>query len=272
MAAAARRREPDPVTLDPVRPNAGLEAWYRRELDKTIEAMQRSVTYWLKAAYRANEPEVVDLAGDESPAKVLQREVQRLTRRWDKEFRRLAERIGPEFGRRNRRDSDNAFRAKFKAAGFTVRFQPTRAMNDVMQATVAENVSLIRSIPEQYMTQVEGLVMRSVQQGRDMGSLSEQLQERLGVTKRRAALIARDQNEKATSAFNRVRMMEIGVEEAIWMHSHGGKEPRPSHVAMNGKRFDPAKGMWDPDVGEWVQPGELINCRCVSRAVIEGFS
>ena len=54
------------------------------------------------------------------------------------------------------------------------------------------------------------------------------------------------------------------------MHSHAGKEPRLSHVAANGKRFDVGKGI-SLD-GKWVQPGEEINCRCTSRAVIKGFN
>jgi uncharacterized protein with gpF-like domain len=55
------------------------------------------------------------------------------------------------------------------------------------------------------------------------------------------------------------------------MHSNAGKEPRPTHVAMNGKPYDLAKGMWDSDEKEWVHPGQLINCRCTMKPVIEGF-
>ncbi len=273
MATRSRkRREAAPVVLDPVRPNVGTQAWYRRQMDEFIEAMQRSVLRELKIAYRANEPKITDLAEDEIPTLSLQREIRRLATRWNKEFRRLSDRLGPEFARRNRANADSAFRDRFARAGFTVRFQPTPAMTDVTAATVAENVSLIRSIPQQYFTQVEGIVMRSVQQGRDLAYLSDQLRQRLRVEKNRAALIARDQNEKATSTFNRVRMMELGVDKAMWKHSHAGKVPRPTHVKMNNQVYDVAKGMWDEDEKAWIHPGQLINCRCTSRAIIEGFS
>ena len=89
-------------------------------------------------------------------------------------------------------------------------------------------------------------------------------------SERRAAFIARDQTNKAKAAIEKARWQELGITEAIWMHSHAGKEPRPSHVAANGKRLNVNKGMYLD--GKWVQPGEEINCRCTSRAVIKGFN
>ena len=50
------------------------------------------------------------------------------------------------------------------------------------------------------------------------------------------------------------------------------REPRLAHVAMNGKKYDVAKGMWNPAVKRWIYPGEEINFRCFSRSVVSGFS
>jgi uncharacterized protein with gpF-like domain len=61
----------------------------------------------------------------------------------------------------------------------------------------------------------------------------------------------------------------LGITQAIWQHSHAGKKPRPSHVKADGKTFDIEKGMYLD--GKWVQPAEEYNCRCTSRAIIEGF-
>jgi uncharacterized protein with gpF-like domain len=82
----------------------------------------------------------------------------------------------------------------------------------------------------------------------------------------RAVLIARDQSNKANGVVIRARRLELGISEAIWMHSHAGKVPRPDHVAANGRRFKVAEGCLIS--GEYIQPGELINCRCTSRAVL----
>ena len=114
---------------------------------------------------------------------------------------------------------------------------------------------------------------QSVANGRDLAHLTEQITKRTGVTKRRAALIARDQNNKATSVLTRTRMIENGVTKARWQHSAGGKTPRPEHVKASRDRmvFDLSKGH-DFDNGEGtVWPGTAINCRCVAIPIIPGF-
>ena len=39
----------------------------------------------------------------------------------------------------------------------------------------------------------------------------------------------------------------MGVDEALWLHSHAGKEPRPTHLANDGKRYKISEGWYDPD-------------------------
>jgi SPP1 gp7 family putative phage head morphogenesis protein len=141
-------------------------------------------------------------------------------------------------------------------------------MRDAFAASLAENVGLIRSIPAQYLQEVEGIVMRNYISGRDLKSMVSELRARYKVASNRAWLIARDQSNKANAVVQRTRQRELGITEAIWMHSHAGKTPRPTHVAMNQKRYSVEKGMWDSAVQKWIFPGEPINCRCVGRAVL----
>lgn len=262
--------------LRPIHPNAGLEAIYRRRLYALIEEMANSVEYWLAAAYRANPPEILelaDMAQDRVTTWFLQDALKRLIRRWRRKFNDLAPKLAKYFAQSSAARSDEKLRKMLREHGISVKWTMTPAMRDVMDAAVAENVALIKSIPAQYLTQVEGMVMRSVQTGRDLGQLSKDLREQLGVTKRRAALISRDQNAKINAVFTRARQLEIGIKEAIWLHSRAGRKPRPTHVAMSGKKYDVAKGMWDPDpkVKRFIWPGELISCRCVGRSVVPGF-
>ena len=212
-----------------------------------------------------------NLAQDATPANEMADAIRKLVRQWMYNFDEASINLADYFAKDVSERSDTALQAILRNGGFTVKFQMSKAMRNIINATVNQNVGLIKSIPQQYLSQVEGMVMRSVQTGRDMGQLSKDLQTQLGVTKRRAALIAKDQNNKASSAMQRARQTEMGITEAVWMHSHGGKVPRPSHVKMNNKRYDVSKGMWDDDEGKYVFPGELINCRCVSRSVIPGF-
>lgn len=254
-------------TIRPVRPNAGVEACYRKQLDKQIREMQKSVVYWLTANYKASGAAV---AMDASPAVFMCDAMKKLAKRWTKSFDSIAQKLADRFAGDAMKNSDVSLHNALGTAGFTVEFKMTAPMNNALQATIAENVGLIRSIPEKYFTEVEGLVMRSVARGRDLSYLTDELQKRYGITRRRAALIARDQNAKATSVMQAARQQSMGIKQGIWRHSHAGKEPRPSHVKADGKKFDIDKGMYLD--GKWVMPGEEINCRCTWSPVIPGLS
>lgn len=257
--------------LRPVRPNAGIEAAYRKKLDTLVREMSDSVIYWLKASYRENPPE---MAADETPADALRRAIRKLAARWNKRFDQAAPKLADWFSQAASKRSSDALRKILKDGGFSVEFKTTPAMRDVLSATTNQNVALIKSIPEQYFTQIEGLVMRSVQSGRDLGFLTKELEVRYGVTRRRAAFIALDQNNKATSAMNRARKLEVGLDEEIWVHSGGGHHPRPTHVAAGRERvrYKISEGWFDPALKRFIQPGEEPGCRCIGRPVVKGFS
>jgi len=254
-------------TLTPVRPNLGIEEAYRKRLDKLIAEMNASVDWWVKAAFRANTPE---MAQDASPAKTLQGIIAKLGKRWQGRFDEEAPNLAKWFTSSVQERADKGMQNSLKNAGFSVKFTMTRAMNDIVQATTAENVSLIKSISSQYFTDIEGLVMRSVAQGRDLGGLATDLQDRYKVTRRRAELISKTENTKATSNMMRARQKELGITEAQWVHSAGGRHPRKSHVEASGKTYNIDEGMKID--GEFIFPGQLINCRCVSRSLIKGFN
>lgn len=255
--------------MHPVHPNVGVEMEYRRRLMRLIEDMHNSVMYWVEARYKNNEPAI---AMDASAASALRMTINKLKKQWLKNFDEGARDLAAYFAQDVSLRSDAQLKAALKKAGISIKFKMTPAQKDIMQATINANVSLIKSIPQEYLKNVEGAVMRSVQTGRDLGALSKELQKKFGVSKRKAALISKDQNNKATSAFNRARQQELGITEAIWMHSHAGEVPRPTHLAMNGKKYDVTQGMWDKDEGAYIWPGQLINCRCTSRSVIPGFN
>jgi uncharacterized protein with gpF-like domain len=88
------------------------------------------------------------------------------------------------------RRSDATLKNILKRGGVAVEWQMSPRVQSILEATIHQNVSLIKSIPEQYLSQVEQAVMRSVQTGRDLKQLQNELMHNFGVAKRRAALIA----------------------------------------------------------------------------------
>lgn len=142
---------------------------------------------------------------------------------------------------------------------------------EILKASITENVALIRSIPRQYFPKLQAAVMRSITTGQGVADVMKAVQHTGQVTKKRAALIARDQTSKATTALNASRMEALNVRKFRWLHSAGGKEPRPLHKdKLNGEVFDLANPpIIDDKTGERGLPGQLINCRCRMVPVVD---
>lgn len=261
MAGRKRRYR----VLRTIRPNVGVEAQYRDELDALIREMQHSVTYWVGARYRSVED---DLAFDALPFPTLKRALDKVTERWRRNFYERAGELALKFVKHNQKHTDTSFQKSLKDAGVTFEFKSTAGMKTALQASVFENVQLIKSIADQNLSEVNQIVTRAVQSGGAWGGVQEELQERYGITRRRANLIVRDQASKATSAFNRQRQLDMGLFEAQWVHSSGGKNPRPSHVKAGRDRlvYDVREGAFLDGKHTW--PGHEINCRCCSRPVL----
>lgn len=251
------------IILKPIQPNLGVEAAYRKSLKKLLCEMRADVQGVLGRHYPQG------LAQD-GLFDGLQAALAALIRHWLARLDKLAPQMAEHFAKQSTQHTERAFQAALRDAGFTVRFRISERQQAAFEAVLGGNVSLIRSIGQQYLGRVEESVWRSVNAGYNMAQLARELRKDYGISERRAAFIARDQTNKAKAAIEKARRQELGITEAVWLHSHAGKEPRPSHVAANGKRFNVAKGMYLD--GKWVQPGTEPNCRCTSRAVIKGFN
>ena len=256
-----------PKVVRAVHANQGLRARYNRAMQSLVEEMADSLEYWLRAAYKTSPPRVGALiAEDATPWDDFNTRFRHVARRWLKRFDEAAPRIAEAYLKGSFKATDSAMRIALRDAGLSVKFEFTPAMRDAFNASLAENIGLIRSIPEEYLSKVEGVVARSYSTGRDLETMVKDLRKLYPQAQKKAILIARDQSNKANAVVSRARQLELGITEAIWMHSHGGKVPRPDHLKANGERYEIAKGCLIS--GEYIQPGELINCRCVSRPVL----
>ena len=69
-------------------------------------------------------------------------------------------------------------------------------------------------------------------------------------------------------AIQRLNMLDLGVEQATWIHVPGEFTSRETHIKFNNEVFDLNAGLYDEDVHRNVFPGELWWCRCVMRGII----
>mgnify|MGYP001027400381 FL=1 len=157
----------------------------------------------------------------------------------------------------------------------------TGKTKEVMKNGVNWNVSLIKSIPEQYHNKVSNIVMSSFQQG---GQGAFEISEAIKQDKRmmeeirnagynaekRAEFIAIDQTRKMTTNFNLDLYDQMGVKKFEWVHSRGAKEPRELHLKLDGQIFDiDNPPVIDSKTGETGYPGQLIKCGCAMRGVFD---
>ncbi|PPA72647.1 phage head morphogenesis protein [Achromobacter spanius] len=247
-----------------------VEERYRSSLSSLIDSMLAEYDRALRGLYRAN-PEV---AQDESVTTQARRILAELGRKWSKAF---GEKAGPlanrtigqvdKFAKQNLGAS-----LRDMSGGLTIKtFQMPASLYDKVLASTAENVGLIKSIPAQFQERIQGIVMRSIQSGgQGAGQIFEEIKGLNQVTKNRAKLIATDQTRKITSAMNEERMKAAGVKQFEWIHSGGGAEPRSLHVKYDGQTFSMDNPpVIDKRTGQRGFPGELINCRCRMRPVID---
>lgn len=247
-------------------PNKGLEMAYRKKLLDMIDKMKRSVIWWVGARYRAREKEI---ALDASPSREIAKELELVMGGWQVEFNAIGHDLSRWFVGRANGQTTMSMQNALKSAGYTVKMRNTRAVNDVLQSLIIEQTNLIKSIASQSLTEVQGLVMRSVSEGRNLGFLKEELEKRYDITERRAITIARDQTNKATESISRVRNKALGITQGIWMHRGGSLKPRQSHVLADGKVFDLSEGLLVD--GEYIYPAQLVNCHCTYKPVIPTF-
>ena len=263
-------------TLKPIFPPAGIEREYEKRLKKAVREMEHSVVYWLSARYKANESKILDSATDD-----ILKAFRRLLRQWTRNFNELCETLPRWFVSKIRSYTARNLIEQTKplrdaGLGFNLKFSyMSNAERQVFQAIVSENVNLIKSIARESLTQVEGIVLRGITSGNDLATVTEQLHHQFGVTERRAAMIARDQTNKATNNLSRQRLLDYGVTKGIWMHTASGKTYRETHENdMDGQEYDIREGCFDPDekVNRNIQPAELVNCYCVCRPLIPQLS
>ena len=252
-------------------PNAGVASRYERRLRTLIAIMTEETLRRIRALF--DEPHPADVfaldAGLADQAKHL---MESLTFKFDNLFAAHSKPIAVHMIEENTAASEAAIKASMAALAEGLSLNTgeiTSELGDVYKASIAENVGLIKSIPSQYLDQVQGDVYRAISGGNGLKELVPLLQKYKGVTERRARLIAHDQTRKAFSNINRIKLQTMGVEEYIWLHSHGATDPRPLHVEYDGKTF-----RWDspPLVErgkpERAPPGIAINCKCRAKPII----
>lgn len=261
-------------------PNLALARRYADDLKREVRRATAVIEREVRSLYPADLDRLAGTGMDAKPKTKQSQAAQAriltdaLARRFAAHFASFAPKLADRIlGQLNKASNAQVMGSIKQASGGLSLKTPllTGDIQAVFKASTAANVSLIKSISGKYLEQVQDAVLRNMQQGGTgvEGVLAE-IKRLEGVAERRADLIAVDQVRKATAALNDAKLRRLGVKKFRWVHSGGGKEPRPLHKAYNGQIFDlDDPPIIDEKTGERGLPGQLINCRCTMAPVLE---
>jgi SPP1 gp7 family putative phage head morphogenesis protein len=162
---------------------------------------------------------------------------------------------------------------------------------DRMQQMTTANAQMATALTAKQIGRVNEIITTGLQTGMRVETLRKRLQDQIGVTKSKAALLARDQVAKFNSQLTQLRQEEIGVTKYIWRTSRdervrgrpGGlySNARPRHWQLEGKycRWDDPT-VYSTDKGRtWkkrsnlevveLHPGIDYQCRCTPEPVLD---
>lgn len=140
----------------------------------------------------------------------------------------------------------------------------TNKTDEAIRAWSFENSLLIKTIPEQLLSQVATVTANGMRQGLSIRDLQKEITQRFNVADSRAEVIARTEVGKLNSQLTKTRMEAAGVTKYRWQASMD-ERTRPEHAARNGRIYEWSK---PPSGGH---PGEDFQCRCVAIPVFDDF-
>lgn len=289
-----QKRKKRPKAPKPIEPSKDAWNYYHKELKSLVRAMTSRLIAELEPAMKRLKPDYTadslytrDGWVDEILSAI--RSVSRLftSELFDAQARRVA---ASTISRADAANSDEFRDSMNKAVGIDFQLiTRSKGISDYLDASVAENVNLIKSIPEEYFKEVETIVLAGMKNGKAPTAIARQIQEEAGVSYRRAKLIARDQTAKLNGDLTRKRQEAAGIEfykvrtanDRRVSGDPSGKYPNAKISCYAIARQDVGYGVgiyklsegasWRGETG--LHPGRHhVLCRCVGQAMIPGVN
>lgn len=266
-----RKKETDILRGDPIRPSAPVEQRYAHQMDVLIRDMITDVAREMREWDNTDGTQTY-FAADAGITDDIRIRFKSLWKKWEQLFAQKATNIVGVFIEQSNRTNEASVNASLKKLSGGLSLGVRKLDYDsqqVLKAAAAENVSLIKSIPQEYLNRVEGAVYRSITHPEGRDYLIKEIKRTNQVTTKRANMIAGDQTRKVNMALTAGRMKKVGVKKFEWVHVPSS-HPRKLHVHLNGKICkwdDPPVIQRNPTIKGY--PAQLINCKCQAIPVFD---
>lgn len=263
LRAAARKRD-QPTRGEGIEPPRSVEASYFRSLRALIRRLEQRVKREIFPLLERFESEYIA----DSPYSIQQMlsaavtDLKQMPVMLEREQRRIATRLasGVETFNRTKFLADLHRILGVSLRGIITREGVARQIED----SIADNIALIKSIPEQYHERLREAINTGINRGDNAFSIRKQILELGQSTAKRAKFIARDQTAKLNAAVTQARQTRLGVTHYFWRTSRD-ERVRPSHEAKEGERF-----AWDSPPADTGHPGQDYQCRCSADPDLSG--
>lgn len=135
-------------------------------------------------------------------------------------------------------------------------------VQEQLQASIRENVSLIQSVNSGTRARIEAIMYDATVNRRSKKYLTDELAKAMAITKRRARNIALDQTHKLGVALTGFRNLQMGIKSYIW-ETQRDDRVRKAHRARQGQKFSWERPPYDGP------PSYPPGCRCEALPVVE---
>lgn len=191
-----------------------------------------------------------------------------------------AEQVAQNIGLQIANFNDAQYRSIIKSTLGVNPVQGDAALQTMLKAFAQQNATLIKSLPQEALKDVEGIATRGLMNGQTVRDMEREIREKFNTTRARARLIARDQTGKLNAQLTEVRQKRIGINEYIWNDSDD-ERVRAGHSVLDGMicTWDDDTVYRRPGETEWRKrssiggyighPGTDYQCRCWADPVLE---
>jgi len=160
-------------------------------------------------------------------------------------------------------------------------------LGDIVALQKNKNVSLTKSIPQEFIKNIEVVVQNGISEGLSVKQITSQISgiknisSVFGKLENRIKFISRNEVETINANLNKARQESVGISEYIFRTSKD-ERVRDNHKVMEGKicRWDNAT-VYKNNINDtkWLKrssiggvelhPGIDFNCRCLSEGIID---
>lgn len=262
-------------TLQPLRPNNGTYIKLKRQLKSQIKDMYDSLLYWLGAEYKKQLPRMAhdaaplqgysatERTSSNPPASVYAAMQQRFNaqqRRWNKSNAAKAGQLADRFTDRFSKETARSLNQNLKQLGLQSAVKNTRAAQTMIKLQRTKNTAALTELLDKHLKKVMALVLTDLINQEPPEVMIKHIRQNAKKAEREAGNVSSNIANQTVQYVSAQYMQDLNLNRAVWIHVPGFWYSRRTHERMNGKEFDLQEGLYDPDLGRKVRPGELNWC------------